>query len=558
MKGIQNTSTENFSTIIGTNRKFIVPKFQRDYSWENEQWDDLWMDIISMLEGENDHYMGYLVLQTLDNKTFYIIDGQQRFTTITLLIIAAIKSIKMLADKGIDKENNLRRVDNLLHTYVGNEDPVTLEYDNILILNRNNDPYYKDYIVKMDELRVRNTTATEKLMKKGFEFFESRVQKDYDSGESLAAFVQRVVDNLFFTTIIVNDEMNAFRVFETLNARGVQLSSSDLLKNYLFSIVDSTSAHDGNLNVLESRWAKLTNNVKTERLPEFLRYYWNATHKLIRANEVFKTIRKEIKTDKQVFLLLKDLLEYSDIYMALRDSEDELWGNNDIIKNSITLLKIFSLKQPYALLMSARRNLSDELFSRVLRDIIIVCFRYITIGDKNPNEIERTFNEMALNIASSKQYNVNLLRKVYIEDPEFVSLFKTKTFPVSGRNMQIVRYILAKLEYASGNMATIDYLDEKNTIEHIMPQSPDEAWNIEEENAERLYSRLGNLTLLERSKNKDIGNAPYLDKIPVYRQSSFNMTSSIPDSYSVWDENSISSRQARMSSLAKSIWRISF
>ena len=73
MKGIQNTSTENFSTIIGTNRKFIVPKFQRDYSWENEQWDDLWMDIISMLEGESDHYMGYLVLQTLDNKTFYII-----------------------------------------------------------------------------------------------------------------------------------------------------------------------------------------------------------------------------------------------------------------------------------------------------------------------------------------------------------------------------------------------------------------------------------------------------------------------------------------------------
>ena len=558
MKGIQNTSTENFSTIIGTNRKFIVPKFQRDYSWENEQWDDLWMDIITMIEGESDHYMGYLVLQTSDNKTFYIIDGQQRFTTITLLIIAAIKSIKILADNDIDKVNNLRRVNNLLHTYVGNEDPVSLEYDNILILNRNNDPYYKDYIVKMDELRVRNTTATEKLMKKGFEFFETRVQKYYTSGESLAGFVQRVVDNLFFTTIIVNDEMNAFRVFETLNARGVQLSSSDLLKNYLFSIVDATSTHEENINVLESKWAKLTNNVKTERLPEFLRYYWNATHKLIRANEVFKTIRKEIKTDRQVFLLLKDLLVYSDIYMALRDSEDELWGNNDSIKNYITLLKVFSLKQPYALLMSARKNLSDELFIRVLRDIIIVCFRYITIGDKNPNEIERSFNEMALSIASTRQYNVNLLRKVYIEDSEFVGLFKTKSFPISGRNMQIVRYILAKLEYASGNLVTIDYMDEKNSIEHILPQSPSEAWNIEEDNVERLYSRLGNLTLLERSKNKDIGNASYLEKIPVYRESSFNMTASIPDSYSIWDESSISSRQAKMSSLAKSIWRISF
>ena len=221
MKGIQNTSTENFSSIIGNNRKFYVPKFQRDYSWDKEQWDDLWMDIDSMLKGNTDHYMGYLVLQTTDNKTFHIIDGQQRFTTITLLILAAIKVIKTLIDADIEPEHNNTRMESLLRTYIGNVDPVSLEYDNILILNRNNDPYYKDFIVKLSELRVRNTTVTEKLMKHAFEFMYSKVKDKYSTGKELAEFVQRVTDNLFFTTIIVNDDMNAFRVFETLNARGV-------------------------------------------------------------------------------------------------------------------------------------------------------------------------------------------------------------------------------------------------------------------------------------------------------------------------------------------------
>src|SRR5574344_976150 len=102
MKGIQNTSTENFSTILGNNKKFRVPKFQRDYSWDTEQWDDLWLDIDYMIRDDSDHYMGYLVLQTTNNRDYLIIDGQQRFTTITLIILAGIKSIQNLVDKGID------------------------------------------------------------------------------------------------------------------------------------------------------------------------------------------------------------------------------------------------------------------------------------------------------------------------------------------------------------------------------------------------------------------------------------------------------------------------
>lgn len=558
MKGIQNTSTENFSSIIGNSRKFFVPRFQRDYSWDTEQWDDLWQDIVSMISDGTDHYMGYLVLQTDDNKTFQIIDGQQRFTTITLLILSAIKAINVLIIEGKESDDNRKRVKFLMNTYIGNVDPVSLEYDNILILNRNNNPYYKDYIVKLGDLKLRNTTVTEKLMKRSFEFFYSKVSTTYKTGKELAEFIQKTVDNLFFTSIIVNDEMNAFRVFETLNARGVQLSSSDLLKNYLFSMVDAQSSHIDKIEVLELKWTKLIDNTKSEKLPDFIRYYWNATHKLIRSNELFKVIRKEITQEKQVFEFVNDMLRYSDVYMALHDENDELWEGDETIKNSICALRLFSLKQHYSLLMTAWNCLSKDDFKKVLRAILVVCFRYNVIGDKNPNEVERVFNEVSRKIIDGYSFKNSMLSKIYIEDPDFVQSFKLKSFSVNTRNNRVVSYILSELENSYGNGIEIQYLSDKNTIEHILPQNPSEEWGIEQEKADRASIRIGNLCLLERKLNDEIGNFTYDKKIEYYKKSSFKMTNSLPDEYEKWDESSISTRQNSLAKRAKSIWSLSF
>lgn len=558
MKGIQNTTTENFSTRIGNGKKYIVPKFQRDYSWDTEQWDDLWQDICHMLDNSDDHYMGYLVLQTSNNKEFHIIDGQQRFTTITLIILAAIKSIQKLVNRGEDVEANTKRIRNLQDTYIGNEDPVSLDYDNILVLNRNNDGYYKDYIVKLGELKLRSTTSTEKLMKRGFEFFETALSNKYKTGEEYAKFIQDFVDNLFFTTITVNDEMNAFRVFETLNARGVQLSSSDLLKNYLFSLVDKDSSHIDRINSLEEKWSKLNQNIKSEKLPEFLRYFWNSKNKLIRSNDVFKTIRKEITRDTQVFVLINEMINYSDVYMALGDSNDEMWSTDSDTKYHVALLNLFNLKQPYSVLMSARMNLDENEFKRVLRAIIVLCFRYNVIGGKNPNDIEKTFNEVAISISANKMFDIKQLSKIYVDDEEFVSLFNTKSFTLNSRNTKVVRYILAKIEKFVGSQITVDIFDDNNSIEHILPQSPNDDWHIDEDKIEKLSGRIGNLCLLEKKLNKDIGNQKYDIKKEVFELSMFKSTCIIPTKYTNWDENAIYSRQADMGRKAKSIWKLDF
>lgn len=555
MKGIQNTSTENFSSIIGNNKRFIVPKFQRDYSWNSEQWDDLWQDIEGMMLDDDEHYMGYLVLQTDDDKTYHIIDGQQRFTTITILLLAAIKSIQRLGEKGVDTEDNRQRVDNLLCTYIGKKNPVTLTYDNILVLNRNNDGYYRNYIVKLGDLKVRNLKISEKLMKRCFDFFEQKLSNKYSSGQEYAKFIQTVVERLYFTQIVVNDEMNAFRVFETLNARGVQLSSADLLKNYLFSLVDKHDSHESFVEILEEKWGNLTNNIKTEKLPEFLRYYWNSKHKNIRANALFKTIKKNITEAKQVFSTVDDLYRYSDIYMALTDANDEFWEDREI-RQYVGLLNIFGLKQPFPLLMSAYLNLDANEFKRLFKYVIRLCFRYNVICDRNPNDQEQPFNSLAIKISNGQEVDYTLLSPLRIEDSAFENSFSDKSFPYTSRNVKIIRYILSELEHYDGLGIVVDYLDEDATIEHILPQNVGDEWDIDEAKAAQYVTRLGNMCLLERKKNTDIKNISFEDKKKQYTKSSYINTRNIAETYDQWDENAINARQRKMARKALSIWRL--
>lgn len=556
MKGIQNTITGNFSSIISNNRRFIVPKFQRDYSWNNEQWDDLWQDIETMRDEHDEHYMGYLVLQTQDDKCYYIIDGQQRFTTILLLIYAAIKCVERQIAQGIDVEDNMRRCESLKSLYIGKEDPVTLDYDNLLTLNRNNNSYFCDYILKLGELKARNLTATEKLMRSCFEYYEQKLIGKFKSGMEYASFIQSVADGLHFTQIVVNDEMNAFRVFETLNARGVQLSSADLLKNYLFSKVDSDTTHSSRIDTLERKWSILTDNIRAEKLPEFLRYYWNMQHKTIRANAVYKTIRQEIKEDKQVFLLLDELISFSEIYMALTDENDEMWTDSEE-KENIALLNLFRLKQPFSLLMAAKKYLSENEFKRVLKTVIMMCFRYNVICDRNPNDQETPFNMLAQSISLEKLVDLKKLSSILVDDNEFKSAFKEKSFPYNSRNAKVVKYILGKIEHFKGSTQSVRFDDENVSIEHIYPQNPTDEWNLDESKMQRFLFRLGNICLLEKGLNRDVQNAVFSDKVSIYKKSSYYYAKKISLDYTEWNDSSIIKLQSEMANAAVSIWKVS-
>ncbi len=174
-----NFKTENntFRKLIGNGLTYRIPRFQRDYSWTNEEWEDLWSDILGMLEsdGETAHYMGYLVLQSADDRSFDDIDGQQRLTTISLIVIAVLKNLQRLIDNGNDPEANKQRADQIRQTYVGYLDPVTLVARPKLTLNRNNNHYFQTYLVPLGYLPQRGFRASEHLLRKAFEWFDKRV-----------------------------------------------------------------------------------------------------------------------------------------------------------------------------------------------------------------------------------------------------------------------------------------------------------------------------------------------------------------------------------------------
>ena len=557
MKGIQGTSNKTYRQLMGNGLRYEIPKFQRDYSWEAEHWDDLWQDIRALLADEdNEHYMGYLVLQTSNNKEFQIIDGQQRLTTMSLLILSTLKCLKELVDSGIEAENNLKRKDSLLNSYIGYVDPVTLISNNKLKLNRNSDDYYKQHLVLLKELPLRNTNSSEKQMRECFNWYYDRIKKEFNTGESLAAFIDNIVDKLFFTVIEVTDQLNAFKVFETLNARGVQLSSADLLKNYLFFVVDETKPHISEIEELENIWSKIVGKLGEQKFEDYLRYYWNSINKSVGKKNLFKNVKGNIKSKEQVFELIRNLNDTADLYLAIQNPEDEFWRDKPDIRKSLKELKLFQIRQINSLFLSALRNLEVENFKKLAKICSVISFRYNIIGGLNPNAQEDVYNTVALKISSNKRFEVADFQSIYVSDLNFENDFSTKEFKNTTRNHKIVKYILSKIEvYQHKN--EIDPESDLFTIEHILPENADDTWgNFTFEKINRLVYRMGNLTLLERKLNREAGQKGYVEKIVLFAQSNSELTKTLPDNFNTWNEDKLAARQRELAKHAKAIWKI--
>ncbi|MBF0465806.1 MAG: DUF262 domain-containing protein [Nitrospirae bacterium] len=558
-----NTSTKTFRELMGNGLVYTVPRFQRDYSWTEVEWDELWQDILLTVvpDGEQNHYMGYLVLQSNDDKNYNIIAGQQRITTLSLIVLAVLNNLQNLIKKNIDEDNNNLRANALRGTYIGYLDPVTLVSKSKLKLNRHNDTFYKTYIVPLVKLPHRKLKTSEQLLRKAFEWFDKKIDKRFEKnpdGAELARFLDILADCLFFTLIYVKDELNAFTVFETLNARGVRLSATDLLKNYLFSVVDSSGSHENEISSLEDLWEIIVDKLGSESVPDFLRVFWNSYNPLTRHSELFKTIRKNIKDKADVFTLIRRMDNKSDIYIALSDANNSLWTKEQ--SKYISQLKMFNVKQPYSMLLAALEALNEDDFTRILRACTIASFRYNVIGTLSPNEQERVYNAIAEKISKGQLINakdiIHSLRSIYPSDEQFLTAFTEKEFRIT-RNLKVVRYILFEIEkHVSGK--DYDQNSDKYNVEHILPKNPEDNWQeFTDEQVENYLYRIGNMTLWTIGSNRDIGNKSYQQKRTFYEQSEFEITKGIALDNKEWTPDRIVSRQKRLAQQATAVWRIS-
>lgn len=557
-----DTRTTSFGELISNGKNYQVPIFQRDYSWQEENWDDLWDDILALHTNSNSsHYMGALVLQNSNSdKNLTIIDGQQRLATLSIIAIVVIDKIQKLVEIDQSKEANQERVEILRRTYISDKDPRSLRYSSKITLNETNNDFYQSNLINLRKpLNIRAIVKSNQLLWRAFEYFSKHIEELKDiisSGEKLAEFLtDTIAQRLIFIQITVENELNAYTVLETLNSRGIELSSTDLLKNYLFSLFPGPD----DLQEARRQWRRIITTVQMEKFPELLRYYLSLKYPKIKGGRLFKVVRESVQEAEQAFALLDQLENYSSLYSALGNAHDDFWQDHPENRSYIRELELFRVKQVYPTLFAAYTSFLPEDFTRLLKLICVFSFRYNVVCHLNPSELEILYNKVANLIAKGEittpKQVFDHLRPAYVPDEKFRQDFCLLAIPTKGQKKKLVRYILGRLEK---DVSGLEINEDSFSIEHILPESISSNWrqNFDDNVTELMVYRLGNLTPLEPSLNRDAGSNSFPVKRGIYQRSSYKLTQNILAEE--WTPDAISRRQEDLAKRAIHIWSSDF
>ena len=560
-----NTRTINYLELIGNGKSYRVPPYQRDYSWSEEQWEDLWNDVIDLRQDpEIRHYLGALVVEGTSDRDFLIIDGQQRLATLSLLALAVIDRLNAMARDGIDPEDNEERGRELRNRFIGEKDPASLVESSRLHLNETDDAFYQDYLVQTREpLNPRRLSKSNRLLLACFEYFGEQLQKletFQQNGRAVASLLsETMARQLLFILITVDDELNAYTVFETLNARGLELTTTDLLKNYLFSLVNVRA----DLEALQRRWKSLVETVGQAQFPTFLRYHLLCRQPKVRSQRLFKLVRDQTHTVQDVFQLLDELESRGELFAAILDPTHGYWLDLPEARPHVGELSLFRIRQPMPLLFAAWEHFSEEDFIRVLKLVSVISFRYTIVSSLNPNDLESAYHWAAKAVmdgeATTPAAVFKRLASIYVNDEKMQQDFSQLEVNTKGRK-KLAKYILAQLEqHLSGRACDPD--TDPGTVEHILPENPAEGWEAmyPPDKWDNDVYRLGNLTLLEASANRNIGNKSYAGKCPAYDRSSYRLSREISKmAPEQWTPELANERQIRLAKVATQVWKSNF
>jgi uncharacterized protein with ParB-like and HNH nuclease domain len=559
----------SISDILSTSQ-YEIPPFQRDYSWKKDQITEFWSDAKEVFDYNQDTYFfGPIVLiSSAQSKIVKIVDGQQRITSFQILI-CVIRDI--LSNNG--DEHNASELKTFLFPPLRTDRPR-------LKLNENNNDFFKNVILKeMDPdekiFEYKTVKSNEKTLYANYkELYGLVKEKFYTSGkknvaeenQKLFQFVKQILDAFRLYKITVEDEDHAFKLFATLNQRGLDLDMSDLIKNYVFG-----QSRKDNRDDVQKTWKKVIDNLGDNEKPDdFLRYNWIATYGYVTIQNLYKELSKAIKSDPQIQTYLQNLLSDSMIYNEIINTKidtDHGYHLNSLfveLRNDSAQPVILNAKKYW------RNNQKDvESLSKLCLDVF---FRGKTIGGKAPSVVGRCFAECAIIIKGGGNLTDvrNKLRLIDISD----DLFKN-TIEKTEHSKQISKYILKNIEIKRETIHSSKIISKEITLEHIMPESIENqpGWYVGDDETDsngkkildpnrftsdqhrKLLKRIGNLTLLHKIPNSELKNISFeLKKLKYKTGDDINMTRDLAN-YAHWNEENILLRCEELSGDALAIWK---
>lgn len=538
---------------------YSVPVYQRDFAWTVDEVDTLWEDLaMAITDDRSEYFLGAVTVnEDPEAKKCEVIDGQQRLAVLSMIFAA-------IADfwKSQGKESRFHGV---FRDYLGAEDRRTGQVLPKLTMNETNDPIYQAVVLRGQKYTVKDKKlwpASNALLDDAHDAIQKHVEEwtaTFDDAESAVLDLEEYLSaKVNIILIQTSDESDAFVLFETLNDRGLDLAVSDLVKNYLFSL---SGAY---LERFKKVWIEVATLVGSENLTMFLRHCWLSEYELVREKELYRTLRAKVKGTTGMRQFVEALRKKAEFYAALTNPEHAYWVDLPTdVREHLDALLLFKVTQFRPVLLSAMETQKGDFVAKILRMVQIVSFRYTVISALGTGNLEKIYSDCAIALREKKVKGIKdvflRLKSAYVDDDRFATNFADKRFS----NAAIARYILAELNDAleTDREKRVDEGTGRITLEHIMPKTRSKAWTGAADNneeADEHTDKIGNLTLLEKGKNRGIANVSFEEKKKkAYATSSLALNRDLAN-VTDWNVNEIRKRSTDLAKVARKVWCLDY
>ena len=537
---------------------FIVPIYQRKYSWTIEEAKKLYDDLIDIInKNQKNHFFGSIVSVYNDlgrDREYLIIDGQQRITTVSLLILALYRIIDLEICKTEKINKNQLINEYLINPYSISEDKLKLKL------------IYDDFKVYKD-LYEENIIYSDSNIGINYSYFYNRILKQEASLDKLYEAINRLI---IVEIELKSSEDNAQLIFESLNSTGLNLTDADKIRNFILMDKDSKTQ----TYLYKKYWQKIEENTKDDIVVFIKDYLSIKERKISTIDKIYYNFKLYVKenSNNNIEYILKEMFVYSEIYNKIINLNFEIKEMNSILKN----INYLGVKVTYPFLMELfldyyNKYINKEDLIEVLKVLETYIFRRIMCRIPS-NSLAKYFVNLSESVKKEKNYKENYLeifkylilkrkdnlrlpsnmefKKHFLEEEVYLFNNKRKT------------YLLEKLEnYNNKERVDIERLLEEGilTIEHIMPQKLNNWWkqslgdNFEEIHNTYLHT-IGNLSLT--GYNANMSNKSFYDKKNAdkgFKNSRLKLNSFIA-TREVWSEKEILQRAILLFKDAENIW----